>query len=181
MSGAGIAGRLHGGLDRLLVPLENAAAVVSGLFTILAMVLTTVDALSRYLLNAPLVFQFYLTSNYLLVGLVLLALPWGFRTGGFIRVSMLTQHLPHWLTVTLLRTGLLASACYMALLGWRGGQYFWKAFQSQQIYIEDLNWPVSWSWFAIPIGCGLLTLRLLLVAAGPEADLHVEHDPEEEI
>lgn len=181
MSETGFGQRLYDGVDRLLIPVENVLAIFSGIFTVLAMVLTTADALGRYLFNAPLVFQFYFTANYLLVGLVMLALPWGFRTGGYIRVGMVMQYIPVGPRNLLLRTGLLISAAYIALLGWRAGQYFWKAFQSNQIVIEDLNWPVAWSWFWIPVGCGLLVLRLLLVAFGPSAELHVDHDPEEEI
>lgn len=181
MSSGSLAARVHGGLDRLLVPIENVAAAASGVVTMLAMALTTVDALSRYFLNAPLVFQFYLTANYLLIGLIMLALPWGFRTGGYIRVGIVTEHIPAAIRLPLFRIGLLMSAAYLALLAYKAGQYTLNAFQKNLVYIEDLNWPVAWSWVWVPIGCGLLTLRVLLVALGPAKDLHIEHDPEEEI
>ena len=173
--------RVHARIDRLLVPVENAAACVSGVFTALAMVLTTLDALMRYLFSAPLVFQFYLTANYLLVGIILMALPWGFRTGGYIRVSILTEVMPERLRFLLFRVGLLVSAAYLALLAWKGWQYFLKTWLSGQVYVEDLNWPVYLSWIWIPVGMGLLTLRVLMVAFGPAEHLHVEHDPEEDL
>ena len=76
MIGRGRGSRVVEALDRCLTPVENLAAVIAGAFTLAAMVLTTLDALMRYGLNRPLEFQFYFTSNYLLVGLVLMALPW---------------------------------------------------------------------------------------------------------
>ncbi|WP_417209757.1 TRAP transporter small permease [Antarctobacter sp.] len=167
--------------DRVLVPLENAAAIVSGVCTALAMVLTTADALMRYLFDAPLVFQFYFTANYLLVGIILMALPWGFRTGGYIRVGILTEIIPDGPRFLLFRLGLLLSAGYLLLLAWKGGQYFLKTFLTGQVYIEDLNWPVYLSWIWIPLGMGLLTLRVLMVALGPSDFLHIEHDPEEDV
>jgi TRAP-type C4-dicarboxylate transport system permease small subunit len=182
MSGMGsIWAQTYKVLNRCLVPIENAAAVISGLLTLLAMILTTADALMRYAFNAPLVFQFYFTSNYVLVGLVLMALPWGFRTGGYIRIALVTENLPIWLRNSLLRAGLAISAGYIALLAWTSGQYFLKAYATNQTYIEEVNWPVAWSWVWIPVGCGLLVLRVLLTATGPAEELHIEHDPEEDL
>lgn len=181
MTSISIGNRVHGGLNKLLVPIENLAAAVSGVVTMIAMALTTIDALSRYFLNSPLVFQFYLTANYLLISLIMLALPWGFRTGGYIRVSVLTEHLPPKIRLPLFRVGLIASAGYLLLLAYKAGQYTFDAFAKNLMYIEDLNWPVGWSWVWVPIGCGLLALRVLLIALGPDSDLHIEHDPEEEI
>lgn len=168
-------------LNALLSPVETLAAVLSGAATMLAMTLTTADALGRYFFGAPLVFQFYFTSHYVLVALIMLALPWGFRTGGYIRVTIVTEHIPDTIRVFLFRLGLVASAAYLALLTWKSWMYFLNAAQKGLVQIEDLNWPVAWSWVWIPLGCGLLTLRILLTAFGPAAEIHHEHDPEQEI
>lgn len=174
-------GLIHRQFDRILIPLENAAAIVAGVFMALAMVLTTADALMRYLFNTPLAFQFYFTANYLLVGMILMALPWGYRTGGYIRVGIVTENIPDALRSLLFRTGLLISSAYLCLLAWKGGSYFLKAAMSGSVYIEEINWPVYLSWIWIPIGMGLLALRVLLVALGPANSLHIEHDPEEDL
>lgn len=173
--------KLHGAADTALSFVENIAAAIAGVIAIVMMLLTTADALMRYLLNAPLVFQFYLTSNYLLVATLMLSLAWGFRTGGYIRVSILFSRLGELLGSAVLRVGLLFSAGYLALLTWTSGKYFLKAYESNLIAVEEINWPVAWSWLWVPIGCGLLTLRVLLVALGDSSQLDLQHQPEEEL
>ena len=94
---------------------------------------------------------------------------------------MLTEFIPAAIRPPLFRVGLIVSAAYLAMLGWTSGKYFLKAYATHQIYIEDLNWPVAWSWVWLPVGLFLLMLRVLLVAFGPAEGLHAEHRPDEEI
>lgn len=175
-----IGSALYRVLDPPLRLLENVAVVVAGLLMLIAMVLVSADALLRYLVNAPLTFQYYLTEKYLMVGLVCLSLAWGFRTGGHIRIEGLVQHLPKALSNAVLRVGLLVSAGYIAVLGWLGGKHFLHAFRLDEVVIGVFDWPVAWSWVWIPLGCGLLALRLLLTALGPTAKLHEKHEHAEE-
>lgn len=165
---------LLGAVDSVLRPIENLAAIMAGAITIAMMVLVAADAFLRYAFNAPLVFQYTLTEQYLLVALIMLALPWGFRTGGYIRIMGLANKLPPNLLPLLLRAGLLASFAFVAVLAWKSAQEFWDLFQSGETRIGTLPIPVYLSWITVPIGCGLLALRLLLTALGPEAELHVE-------
>lgn len=158
---------LYEALNRRLIPIENVAAVFAGVAMVLAMALSSLDAIMRYALDEPLVFQFYFTSNYLMVALCTMALAWGFRNGGFIRVTMLTAHLPPVARSAVLRLGLVAGAALLLLLTWTSGAYVVNAFRTNQVYVEELNWPVAWSWIWIPLGCGLLMLRVLLMAISP--------------
>lgn len=162
-------------LNRLLSLLEIVAVLIAAALLLAAMVLVSADALLRYAFNAPLSFQYTLTENYLLVGLICLALPWGYRTGGYIRIEAISARLaPGW-RVRLLRVGILASAIYMATLGCLGAKYFWAAWINNEYQLGVIDWPVSWSWAPIPIGCGLLALRLALQSIGPADQLHIEH------
>lgn len=163
-------------LDRWLRCIELAAVVLAGGIMILTMILVASDAVLRYLFNAPLSFQYHLTENYLLVALIALALAWGYRTGGYIRITFFVNILPATVRGLILRAGLLVSAIYIGVLAWQGGQYFLKAYQDGQTQLGVIDWPVSWSWVWIPVGCGLLAARLLLVAIGPSTELHDEHN-----
>jgi len=175
------AGRVHTFLDRCLRPFENAAVVLAAIILLCAMFLVAFDALLRYAFNAPLVFQYTLTEEYLLVALITLAMPWGYRTGGYIRITGAADKLPAAARNGVFRGGLLISFAYVAVLAWTGGNQFLKVYQSGEARIGIIDWPVWLSWIWIPIGCGLLALRLLLTALGPASELHVEHDPVEEI
>lgn len=168
-------------LDRVLRYLENAAVVLAGAIMLVAMVLVTCDAAFRYLFRAPLAFQYHLTENYLLIALITLSLAWGYRTAGYIRITSLIKALPPIAAQVVLRLGLFVSAIYISVLAWRGGEYFLYAYQTDQVQMGIIDWPVDWSWIWIPVGCGLLAMRLFLLCVGPVSELHHEHKEEAEI
>lgn len=137
-----------------------------------AMVLTSLDALLRYLFNAPLTFNSYLTTYYLMVAMLIMPLAWAFRTGGYIRVVFFAAMLPRKTGALLLRAGKLVGAGYFGALAWLSGVSFWKIYQAGDIQMGAIDWPVAWSWVWLPIGLGLLSLRMLLMVFGPEDELH---------
>jgi TRAP-type C4-dicarboxylate transport system permease small subunit len=163
--------RLHGALDRMLSWFENGAMVVAGIVMLAAMVLTAVDAVLRYAFNAPLTFQQYLTENYLLVAMTNLAFAWGFRQGGYIRIESLVGLLPTALSHALVRLGLIIGAGYISVLAWTASEKFLDAWRRNAVVFGEIDWPISWSWIWIPVGCGLFALRLMLIATGPARGL----------
>ena len=58
------------------------------------MLLTSADALSRYLLNSPILGAYEITEKYLIVAMVFLGLSYAYRGGVFIRVTFLVDRLP---------------------------------------------------------------------------------------
>jgi TRAP-type C4-dicarboxylate transport system permease small subunit len=163
-------------LERALRACELAAATLGGIMMLVAMVLTTVDAVLRYAFNAPLSFAFYLNENYLMVGMMCLPLAWGFRAGGFIRIMAVALALPARLRDLLLRIGLMVGAVYCAALAVTAFEHFWGVVQRGDVQMGVIDWPVSWSWVWVPIGVGLFSLRLLATALGPASELHQAHD-----
>jgi TRAP-type C4-dicarboxylate transport system permease small subunit len=63
------------------------------------MCLTSADALSRYLLNRPIIGAYELTEKYLAVAAIFLGLSYAYRGGVFIRVTFLVDRLPRMLKV----------------------------------------------------------------------------------
>jgi TRAP-type C4-dicarboxylate transport system permease small subunit len=76
-------------LDRV----ERLLTAVAAAATIAMMVLTTADATGRYLLNRPIVVAYEVTTNFLMVAAIFLALPYAYRQGANIRVIFLVQRL----------------------------------------------------------------------------------------
>src|ERR671924_603633 len=72
--------------ERVVTLLSVAAA-----FTM--MVLTTADAVGRYVLNRPILVAYEVTTNYLMVAAVFLAMPYAYRQGANIRVTFLVDRL----------------------------------------------------------------------------------------
>lgn len=144
-----------------------------------AMVLTTLDATLRYTIGHPIPYQFYFSGHYLMVAMVTLCLPWAFREGGYIRVTILTGALPSAPRNLIYRIGLLLGALYIFMLAWTSGEYTVASFAKNSVIIEELNWPVAWQWVAVPVGCGVLFLRLSLLVLGPAENLdNDEAEPE---
>ncbi|NYT74994.1 TRAP transporter small permease [Halomonas sp. QX-2] len=158
---------IHGRIDRVLIWIENVAAIIAGCAALITMVLVTFDAILRHLFSSPLTFQHHLTQYYLLVMVTMLALSWGYRTGGAIQIKLLIHRLPAALVGPLVRVGLLASAGYIAAMTWQGYIEFHDAWEQGKLIMGVIDWPVAWSWVWIPLGCGLLAVRLLLDATAP--------------
>jgi TRAP-type C4-dicarboxylate transport system permease small subunit len=166
--------------DRGLRALEFIGILFAGVMLLITMCLMSLDAFLRYFFNAPLQWQYTLTSSFLLVALVCPALAWGYRTGGYIRVSGTWLLPPVWRGV-LIRAGLLLSCGYISVLAWKSGEYFLDVFQSGETAISTLKWPVWLSWIWVPTGLGLLSARLLVATFAPAQDLELDGDIAEEI
>jgi TRAP-type C4-dicarboxylate transport system permease small subunit len=80
-------------MPRWLDRCEWIMTLAAALATFVMMLLTTADALGRYLLNRPILVAYELTTNYLMVGVVFLAMPYAYRQGANIRVTFLVERL----------------------------------------------------------------------------------------
>lgn len=157
----------HARVNQSVAIVERIAATVAGCALLSMMVLVSLNALTRYFFNAPLSFQFHVTQFYLLVSTTMLALPWGYRKGGAIQIRLLLDNIPSPLANLTMRLGLLASAVYLFALAWQGYHQFHIALVENEVVMGVIDWPVAWSWVWIPIGCGLLAVRLLVDATAP--------------
>jgi TRAP-type C4-dicarboxylate transport system permease small subunit len=80
-------------MQRWLDGCEWGLTVVAVLATFGMMLLMTVDAAGRYLFNRPILAAYELTTNYLMVAVIFLALPYAYRQGANIRVTFLVDRL----------------------------------------------------------------------------------------
>ncbi|MFN3209912.1 MAG: TRAP transporter small permease [Roseovarius sp.] len=147
--------------------MENLFAIGAGVCLVIMAVLISVDVGLRYLFSSPLTFQLQLVRFYLLVAMFMLALPWGYRNGGAIQIQNLIDKLPVAAARPLIRIGLLASALYLGALAIEGGKGFWSAWTKSEVVMGVIDWPVAWSWIWIPLGCGMLSLRVFLDSVAP--------------
>ena len=80
-------------MRRWLDSCERVLTLSAALATVSMMLLTTADAGGRYLLNRPILAAYELTTNYLMVAVIFLALPYAYRQGANIRVTFLVDRL----------------------------------------------------------------------------------------
>ena len=161
---SGVFKRTVGAADRALSAVENVLIVVGGAAIALAMVFVSSDAVMRHLFSAPLTFQYTLTESYLMVMGFSLALPWGYRTGGRIRIQLLLNTMPKGPRILLLRAGNILAAIYLTFICWQALGKTTDAFVKNDLMMGVIDWPVGWSWVWIPIGMFMLVLRLLVDA-----------------
>lgn len=180
MSSSSTTDSLYRSADRVLRPIESGAAIVAAAMVLAAMALNSLDALMRYTLSSPIKFNYFVTENYLMVGMICMPLAWAFRTGGYFRISFLYNVLPAAVGNIMLRAGLLASGLYCGDLAWLAGRNWHETFEKGSIEIGVYDWPWHWSWIWVPLGMALLALRLLLMAIGPDSELAPHHADEED-
>ena len=70
---------------------ERLATLAAAAATFVMMLLTTADALGRYVFNRPILIAYELTTNYLMIAVVFLAMPYAYRQGANIRVTFLVD------------------------------------------------------------------------------------------
>jgi TRAP-type C4-dicarboxylate transport system permease small subunit len=95
---------------------ERALTWLAVIATFAMMLLTTADAGGRYLLNRPILVAYELTTNYLMVAAVFLAMPFAYRQGANIRVTFLVDRLHGRIRLLVDHVVQLVSALYCATL-----------------------------------------------------------------
>lgn len=162
--------RIHEFIERLLFG-------VSALTLFAMMLLVSADVVARYFFNAPLTFQFELTTQYLMVIVATLALPWGDRQGAFIRLSIIRRLLhPRAAGYLDAFNGLTGAAVFFGLAWFSGARTLDKWHTGDAIF-GVIDWPVWLSLMWVPIGCLLLALRLAVDAISRLKDPLRPSDP----
>jgi len=151
-------------IDTLLLKAEQLAAWVGILGLASIMVLVSADALGRYFLDAPLQFQYELTSYYLMGLTSVVALSWGVRRGAHIRIAVIDQLVSHRLRGVLFGVNYLLSAAVMAIVAVYAGEEAWRTWKGAEVFFGVIDWPAWLARIWVPIGCALLALRLSLDA-----------------
>lgn len=144
---------------------EDGFAIVAVATMGLIMVLVSVDSLGRYLFNSPIEIQFELTQNHLLVMGTVLAYSWGVREGAQMRVEFIVNRLPEWLQRLVAAGSSVAAAAIFGAVTYYSGVDVIEAWRNNEMTMGVIDWPVVYARIWVPLGAGVLTLRLLAIAA----------------
>lgn len=133
---------------------------VAQLSLVIMMFSISADALGRYVFNRPLQGSFEFTSLYLMVIVTFLAMPATYATGGMVRLDILKgplSRLPWHLSE---RFNTFAGALVFGFIAWHAGHEAYEKFASRDTMFGVIQFPVYWSYVWVPLGCGLMALRL---------------------
>ncbi len=151
-------------LDRALTLVECVAASLAAFALFLIMTIVASDVALRYLFNRPWGWSYDFISLYVIVGLFFLALSRTFAVHGHISVDLLHHYLTPSgrrgceLVICLLSAGLFA------LMTKAGAARAWEHYIDNDILAGAFAWPAWASAAFVPLGAGMITLRLLLSA-----------------
>ena len=151
--------------------IEAVVMTVSAVLLLMTMLIVVADVFMRYVLNRPFSFTYDLVGLYLLAGLFFLSLSDTFRVGAHVSVDILVQHLPPGGRRASEIVTCLSGIPVFAAIAWLGWERAWDNWMSNDVLAGSIPWPTWASAVLVPVGCGLLVLRLLLHLAGQVASL----------
>ena len=149
-------------LDKALSTVELALSLLAAavLFTIMWIVAS--DVAMRYLFNRPWGWSYDFISLYLIVALFFLALSRTFAVNGHISVDLLHHALSprarRWCELVIC----VVSAALFMLITKAGAERAWDSYLADDVLAGSFAWPTWMSVMFVPIGAGLLSLRLVL-------------------
>lgn len=148
-------------LERVLNKLEDILHLAGCLCLVAVAGLINADILLRVLANYPVQIQFEMTELYLMPALATLSLSRVFRDGGHLALEFTPKDLPGLpgRAISLLR--LLLPAAFFAAIAFMSGKFAFEAIAHGDVEYGVIDWPLGWAYAVVPLGCGVLVLRLL--------------------
>jgi len=140
---------------------ERLLTLVAALATFIMMLLTTADAFGRYLLNRPILAAYELTTNYLMVAAIFLAMPYAYRLGANIRVTFLAERLRGKVKLAIDYAVQIVSILYCAALvvaTWQQARHM----LATKTTFATLDLPLWPGYMVVFIGLLLTTLLMLI-------------------
>lgn len=148
-------------LEKVLIKLEDILHLAGCLSLVAVAGLINADILLRLTVSRPVQIQFELTELYLMPALATLSLARVFRDGGHLALEFMPEHLPGVIGRAISRLRLLLPAVFFAAVTYMSGKYALKAIVHGDIEYGVIDWPLGWAYAVVPLGCGVLVLRLL--------------------
>lgn len=152
---------------------EGAFAYLSYAALFLMTTLTTLDAFMRYLFNLPIPGVEEATVEFFMPALVYFAVAHIFRTGGHVRITLLSDLLPARVQRVLWSVFDVLTAALFALMAYGLFHRTVSAYRMNEYSTSPLNYVIWPSFAIVAIGCVLLVIRALQAAIHPaEQDTH---------
>jgi TRAP-type C4-dicarboxylate transport system permease small subunit len=148
-------------MQKLLDLIQRVMLYASALSTFVIMLLTTIDAMGRYLFNSPIAGVYEITTSYLMVAAVFLGATYAYREGAYIRVTFLAERLPGKVKLAVDYFVQTISMLYGALLVYATYEQMLVVMASHTVLssVEGVSlWP---AYVIVPLGLCLMSLDML--------------------
>jgi len=140
---------------------ERALTLVAAAAAFAMMLLTTADAGGRYFFNRPILVALEVTTNYLMIAAIFLAVPYAYREGANIRVTFLVERLGRRARLLIDHAVQIVSIVYCGALVVATFQQFRNMWATGTLFttVELPIWPGH---LLVTLGLLLVTLMMLL-------------------
>ncbi|WP_020040266.1 TRAP transporter small permease [Salipiger mucosus] len=148
-------------LEKVLSKVEDALHLAGCLCLLAVALLVNADILLRLFASRPVQIQFELTELYLMPALATLSLSRVFRDGGHLALEFTPERLPGVFGAVIVKLRLLLPAAFFVAVTAMSGKFAFEAISHGDVEYGVIDWPLGWAYAVIPLGCGVLVLRLL--------------------
>ncbi len=147
-------------MEKVLNRFEKWSTHVAVLSIFIMMLLTTADAIGRYLFSLPIAGAYEFTEKFLMIIAVYLGASYTYRGGSTIRITLLFDRLPRKVKMVLSYFAQVFSICYGFLLVVPAVLSVLRVYD-QKITLSSPPLPLWVPFTAIPIGLLLMSLFML--------------------
>jgi len=152
--------------DRLLSRIEDGALSIAAVALTITMFVIVIDVCLRYLFNSPLQWSYEVVSDYLIPFAVFLAMASTLRRGEHVEVDFFVRLVTPRVRFWFRRINALIAALVFLLLVGVVGQEALRAMQVWEMSVGNYTLPLWLSKLSVPLGLGLLTIRILIQIVG---------------
>jgi TRAP-type C4-dicarboxylate transport system permease small subunit len=163
-------------MRRVVDPVDDALMLVGCLMLFALMLVVVADVTLRYLFNAPLQWSYEVISSYLMPGLFFMAVSHTLKANAHVAVDILHNYVGRTTRYAFEAVCAAVALPVFAICTWVSAQHTWHDFQTAATSTSGLAVPTWTISMMLPIGFGLLSLRLLLNAFGFIASLVSRRD-----
>ncbi|HEY7650641.1 MAG TPA: TRAP transporter small permease [Methylomirabilota bacterium] len=139
---------------------ERVLTLVAAAAAFAMMLLTTADAGGRYFFNRPILVALEVTTNYLMIAAIFLAVPYAYREGANVRVTFLVERLGRRSRLVIDHVVQIVSIVYCGALVVATFQQFRNMWATGTLFttVELPIWPGH---LLVALGLFLVTLMML--------------------
>jgi TRAP-type C4-dicarboxylate transport system permease small subunit len=148
-------------MKKLLHWCENVLTYAAVAATAIMVLLTSADAIGRYLFNRPITGAYEVTEKYLMLASVFLGCAYSYRRGAFIRVTILTNHIRRRVMIVINHLVQLFSILYIIVLTFATILQVIRTYTSKMTF-NSIAQPVWPSCAIIPVGLFLMLILMVL-------------------
>lgn len=163
-------------LERALAAVERVATWIAAAVMFAIMVIVAADVFMRYVFNSPFGWAYDLISLYLMAAVFFLVLSHAYSVGAHVSVDILQQTLP---PKAQRATEIVTSAVsfvVFVLIAWAGWGRMVDSYEQADVLAGAIPWPTWPALALVPLGCGLLAIRLAINFAGQLGSLVTGRD-----